>query len=85
MQVDRHYTVQQAADLVGLSEDGVLALIHNGELPASNVARSKDSKRPSWRISEGDLGRLLLARRHPANTKTKVVRRPHLVTTREFF
>jgi hypothetical protein len=66
MQVDKHYTPQEAAEIIGMTDDGIVSLIHSGDIIATNVARSKDSKRPRWRISEGDLGRFLLSRRHPS-------------------
>ncbi len=67
MQVEKHYTPQEAAEILGTSDDGIVEMIHAGEIVACNVARSANSKRPRWRISESDLGRFLLSRRHPAS------------------
>ena len=67
MAIDRQYTPQQAAEILGVSDDGIVAMIHSGELVAVNVARAADSMRPRWRIAESDLGRFLIARRHPAS------------------
>jgi hypothetical protein len=87
MQVDKHYTPQQAAEIVGMTDDGIVSLIHSGEIIATNVARSKDSKRPRWRIAESDLGRFLLSRRHPASLQqsTKSTRRPKQTGVKQFF
>ncbi len=74
MQVDKHYTTAQAAEILEVTDDGIVALIHSGELVASNVARSSDSKRPRWRIAESDLGRFLLSRRHSASQSTPTKR-----------
>ena len=67
MQVDKHYTPQEAAEILGVTDDGIVAMIHSGELVAANVARAADSKKPRWRIAESDLGRFLISRRHPAS------------------
>jgi hypothetical protein len=87
MQVDKHFTPQQAAEIVGMTDDGIVSLIHSGEIIATNVARSKDSKRPRWRIAESDLGRFLLSRRHPASQQqaTKSTRRPKQTGVKQFF
>lgn len=67
MALDRQYTAQQAAEILGVTDDGILKMIHSGQLAASDVARTTSSKRPRWRIAESDLGRFLIARRHPAS------------------
>jgi hypothetical protein len=53
--------------------DSVLALIHSGELPATNVSRNPRG-RPSWRIAEDDLDAFLESRR--AVPPTPPARRP---------
>ncbi len=85
MNVDKHYTPQQAAEILGISDDGVVALIHSGEIIATNVARSKDSKRPRWRIAASDLGRFLLSRRHPATQEAVKPKRQRKQTVTQFF
>jgi excisionase family DNA binding protein len=72
--LDQHFNPQQAAELLGVDNEQVLAWIHSGELVASNVAKSLQGKRPRWRISEADLGRFLLARRHPASSQAVAVK-----------
>ncbi len=67
MAIDRQYTTQEAAEILGVTDDGILQMIHGGQLAASDVARTTSSKRPRWRIAESDLGRFLIARRHPAS------------------
>ncbi len=87
MQVEKHFSPQEAAEVLGITDDGIVAMIHSGELVATNVARNADAKRPRWRIAEGDLGRFLLSRRHPASqSTTKSVRRSKQpVSTGRFF
>lgn len=65
----RYYSPQQAAEVLGTDDEQVLSWIHSGELAAVNVAKSLQGKRPRWRISESDLGKFLIARRHPASTQ----------------
>ncbi|WP_417736333.1 helix-turn-helix domain-containing protein [Rosistilla oblonga] len=77
--IEQHYTPQRTAELLDTDDEQVLAWIHAGDLPASNVAKSSAGKRPRWRISESDLGKFLLSRRHPASQPkpaAKVARRP---------
>lgn len=64
IQEDRAYTVQDAAKFLSVTEESVLALIHRGELPASNVNTKPNAQRPRWRILSSDLGRFLLKTRH---------------------
>lgn len=85
MTVDKHFTTAQAAEILEVTDDGIVALIHSGELVATNVARSADSKRPRWRISESDLGRFLLSRRHSASVTPRPAKRTRSVSTTEFF
>lgn len=65
----RYYTPQEAAETLSCDDEQILSWIHSGELPAINVAKSTQQKRPRWRIAESDLGKFLLARRHPASMK----------------
>ena len=83
MQVEKHYSPQEAAEILGLSDDGIVAMIHSGEIVASNIARSKDAKRPRWRIAEGDLGRFLLSRRHPASQAERPAKRTRAASKAE--
>ena len=57
---DRTFTVQDAAKFLSVTEESVLALIHRGELTASNVNTKPNAQRPRWRILSSDLGRFLL-------------------------
>jgi excisionase family DNA binding protein len=63
MEIEKHYTVSEAAELLGTDQETILAWIHNGNLTAVNVSRQLNCKRPSWRIAESELGRTLLSRR----------------------
>ncbi len=65
----RYYSPQQAAEVLGTDDEQILSWIHSGELPAVNVAKSLQGKRPQWRIAEADLGKFLIGRRHPASTQ----------------
>lgn len=70
MTVDiRYYTPDQAAEVLGVDGEKVLGWIHSGELAASNVGSRPDGGKPRWRIAEADLGRFLIARRHPAASR----------------
>lgn len=62
------FTPPQAAKLLGVDSDKVLAWIHAGELNASNCATSPTGERPRWRIAEDDLARFLFRRRPAAAT-----------------
>ena len=61
---ERTLTVQAAAEFLQTTEEGVLALIHSGQLIASNVNVKPNAQRPRWRILASDLGRFLLKTRH---------------------
>ncbi|TWU39122.1 Helix-turn-helix domain protein [Novipirellula aureliae] len=77
--LEQHYAPVDAATMLGVDSEQVLAWIHSGELAAANVAKTQNAKRPRWRISESELGKFLLRRRHPASVTTstpKVARRP---------
>lgn len=63
----RYYTTVEAGKVLACDAEQVLAWIHAGELVAVNVAKTPNAKRPTWRIAEADLGRFLIARRHPAS------------------
>ena len=58
----RYYSVQEAAKSLSCDDETILAQIHSGELPAVNIAKRLDAKRPTWRIAECELGRWLLKR-----------------------
>ena len=70
------------ADLVvkwSVDRDCISRLIASGELPAIDISRSKDSKRPSWRFRLDDVESFEQARRSgpkPVNTKTRSAKRP---------
>ena len=83
--MDRHYTPAQAAEILGLSDDGIVALIHSGDIVATNVARSRDAKRPRWRIAESDLGRFLLSRRHPSSQAQPIASRRVVAQGKKYF
>ncbi|WP_396159962.1 helix-turn-helix domain-containing protein [Flavobacterium sp.] len=74
----KYYTIQEAAKVLACDDETILAQIHSGELPAVNIARRLQSKRPTWRIAEGELGRWLLKRGKAANQEiaSKQTKRP---------
>ena len=56
-----HYlTVADVAARIGLSVPAVLALIHSGDITASNV--SAGTQRPRWRVAPDDLSFWLTSR-----------------------
>jgi predicted site-specific integrase-resolvase len=61
----RYYNPTTASNVLEVDVEQVLRWIHSGELPAFNVAKSLDAKRPTWRIAEADLAKFLMARRSP--------------------
>jgi excisionase family DNA binding protein len=62
VQVDeRYYTTSQAAELLGVDDDKILAMIRTNEIRAYDVS-SSSSSRPRWRIAQTDLGVFLLSR-----------------------
>lgn len=70
---NRYFTVQQAAEWLGVDDEQVLGWIHSGQLKAVNVASNPRSKRPRWRIAEADLARFLLSRQHPASLPSPTI------------
>jgi len=58
-----HYSVQEVRMFLEVDDETVLSWIHSGELVAVNAAKTCDAKRPTWRISESEIGRFLLHRR----------------------
>ncbi len=60
---EKYFTPQEAAEILSTKDDKVLAWIHSNELDAIDVAKSKNSQRPRWRISESALGRFIISRR----------------------
>jgi excisionase family DNA binding protein len=49
------YSVEQAAEYLGVHRTTVSALINNGQIAATNVSKNALSKRPHWRITEQGL------------------------------
>lgn len=60
----RYYTTQEVADLIKVDVEMVLAWIASGELKAHDLCKKQGGKRPTWRIAEAELGRLLLRRQY---------------------
>jgi excisionase family DNA binding protein len=61
---EKYLTPQEAAEILNTNDDKVIAWIHSNELEAIDVAKSKNSQRPRWRISESALGRFIIGRRN---------------------
>lgn len=75
MEVGKFYSVGQAAELLGCDVETVLAWIHSSELVAVDICKSMKRKRPTWRISEAELGRFLIARRNRVAVKVPSVKK----------
>lgn len=58
-------SVAQVAERLSIRKHGVLQLIRDGELPASNVSL-RPNGRPLWRINPADVEGFLLRRAHQA-------------------
>ena len=56
----RWLTVADVGDELGLTDHGVLALIHRGDVVAANVSLGK--ARPRWRSAADELARWLVSR-----------------------
>ena len=56
------FDIEQVALRLGIDRDGVSRFIASGELPAVNVSRDRDAKRPSWRVRPEDLDAFELSR-----------------------
>lgn len=63
LNVRRYYSPSQLASVLGIDSEGVLELIHSGELDASNIARSRAAGKPRWRVSQESLDRFMDQRR----------------------
>jgi len=61
MTSQRFFSPPAVAKLVGVSSDHVLALIHLGEIKASNVTLP-GAKRPRYKVAEADLEAFLAKR-----------------------
>ena len=72
----RYLTVADVADHIGLTVHAVLALIHRGDLAASNVSLGKS--RPRWRIAADELSRWLTSRE---SSRPIVTQRRHRTST----
>ena len=82
---ERALTVQETAEFLQSSEDGVLEMIHGGELPASNIG--KGDQRPRWRVMASDLCQLLIQRRFVNEEQARPKRRKRrvLTPTKDYF
>ena len=77
MSVDiKYYTPQQIADLLGVDVELILGWISNGELQAHDVCKKPGGKRPTWRVAEAELARLLLRRKYGTVKTTEPVAKP---------
>jgi hypothetical protein len=62
--VEKHFSVQQVADHLGMSRTHVNKLCSCGEINASNVATDGyQSKKRHWIIPESELQKFLVARK----------------------
>ncbi len=75
-----YFTVADVSAYVGLTGPAVLALIHNGDLIASNV--SSGTQRPRWRVAPDDLSLWLTSRQ--ARPTPRITRRRRTATITEY-
>ena len=83
--MSKHYlTVAAVAAHIGLTAPPVLALIHSGEIPASNV--SSGTQRPRWRVDPDDLALWLTSRqaRPQARPTPRITRRRRTAAITEY-
>jgi excisionase family DNA binding protein len=62
LNIRRYYSPTELAKILGIDSEGILELIHSGELAASNIARSRAAGKPRWRISQEALDRFMASR-----------------------
>lgn len=79
----KYYSVEEAAQVAGVTTDVARSWVASRELVAVNVASARDAKKPRWRISEIELAAFLERRStKPARPRT---RRPKLKSVNEDF
>lgn len=76
-------SVREVAELLGIRQHSVLALIHKGELRAVNVSVESAGK-PRWRILREDLDAFLLRRTHQAAPPRRRRRRARSIPNKYF-
>lgn len=74
----RYRTVAEVSDHIDLSVPCVLALIHSGDIVASNV--SSGTQRPRWRIADDELTRWLTSRQSGPTPRITRRRRSAAIT-----
>ena len=62
LNIRRYYSPTELAKILGIDSEGILELIHSGELAASNIARSRAARKPRWRISQEALDKFMASR-----------------------
>lgn len=78
--MSRYLTVCEVADRIGLTVHAVLALIHRGDITASNVGSG--TQRPRWRVAPDDLSFWLTSRQ--ARPTQRINRRRRTATVTEY-
>jgi excisionase family DNA binding protein len=73
---EKYYSTNEAAKVLGIDDETVLAWIHSGQLPAVNVSKKPNGKRPTYRISQSALGRLLIGRQTQSPSKPAATAKP---------
>ena len=78
-------TVAQCAELLQMSEETVLQMIHRGELAASNVNSRPGAQRPRWRILQTDFAALLMRTRFQSAVQTEKPKRAKRTSAKDYF
>jgi excisionase family DNA binding protein len=75
---DEYFSVQDSATRLKVDDETILSWIHSGELPAVNITKKPNGKRPTWRIPARELGLVLLKRSNskPTVATPKIEKRP---------
>lgn len=80
----RFLTTTQVAEMLAVTVDKIVDLIHSGQLPAVNVALQRGGK-ARWRISATDLENFLATRRSsPPQHRTTQRRKERDYTTKYY-
>ena len=75
---DRFYSVKKIAELLGVRQHQILALIRSGELRAIDISLQPGGRR-RWRINSDDFDGFILRRTHQVAAPRRRRRKPRNV------